>query len=327
MGIGSNSKYETARAQSWEDFGRMRCRSEEQLNALIRNGGFSELIRMNEVLHETQLAQIAQGISAQNAQLVLVAGPSASGKTTTANRLCTHLRLFGKNPVMISLDDYYIDRDKIVRAPDGSVDLEHIDTIDTLLFSKQMQRMLQGWKVQLPRFDFMTGKRLWREDFLQIDGDTVLIIEGLHGLNPRLMPAMIPANAVFRLYVTPLLDIQGAAFLRLLRRILRDYRVRAAAVSQTIAMWDSVRQGEKRWIFPFQEQADAIFNSATAYELPVLKHKLVPILHAVTREDPAYEKVCDILDRLSTIAQVDAETEIPPTSILREFIGGNSYFR
>ena len=234
----------------------------------------------------------------------------------------------------MSLDDYYLDRDQIQPGPDGKVDLEHINTIDTQLFGQNLAALLNGEEVEIPVFNFKIGKREWNGHRMRMQPDTVFIIEGLHALNPVLLPAQLPANAVFRLYVSPLLPLNlddhnriPTSYLRLLRRIVRDYESRGTSVQRTIDMWDSVRRGEQRWIFPFQEHADVIFNSSTLYELAVLKKHIFPLLTAIEPEDACYDDVRGIVKVLNFIQEADVDDEIPPTSLVREFIGGNSFYR
>lgn len=312
----------------------MDCENIAELNDLVGNCKIRELIRVNEALHEKRFAQVADRICHQNAKAVMLAGPSSSGKTTSANRLATQLRVYGKRPVLISLDDYYIDRDKIPVDSDGKQDLEHINTIDTDLFCHHMAALLTGESIQIPSFNFLTGKREWRNHTLRLTDDSVIIVEGLHALNPVLLPENIENALIFKLYVCPLLPLNlddhnwiPASYLRLLRRIVRDYETRGSSVQKTISMWDSVRRGERKWIFPFQENADLIFNSATLYELAVLKKHIFPLLTAVEPEDPAYEQVRAIVKILNYVLEADVDDEIPPTSIVREFIGGNSFYR
>jgi uridine kinase len=234
----------------------------------------------------------------------------------------------------MGLDDYYLDRDLIKPGPDGKVDLEHINTIDTDLFATHLNALFRGETVELPTFNFKTGKREWKGHKLQLTEQTVIIVEGLHGLNPVLLPDALDRNLVFKLYVSPLLPLNlddhnriPTSYLRLLRRIVRDFETRGSSVQRTISMWDSVRAGEKRWIFPFQEHADVIFNSSTLYELPVLKKFIFPLLTAVEPEDPCYDEVRAIVKILNYVQKADVDDEIPPTSLVREFIGGNSFYR
>lgn len=312
----------------------MECETVADLNQLTASGKIRELIRVNEALHEKRFSQVADMVCRREAQAVMLAGPSSSGKTTSAHRLETQLRVYGKKPVLMSLDNYYIDRDRIPLGPDGKLDLEHINTIDTELFRSQMAALLAGEEIQLPSFNFLTGKREWTGHYLRLDKDSVVIVEGLHGLNPLMLPDNVGKHSIFRMYVSPLLPLNmddhnriPTSYLRLLRRIVRDYETRGASVQRTIGMWDSVRQGEKKWIFPFQENADVIFNSSTLYELAVLKKHIFPLLTAVEPEDECYDEVRSIVKILNYVQEADVDDEIPPTSLVREFIGGNSFYR
>lgn len=312
----------------------MECENVADLNDLTKSGKIRELIRVNEALHEKRFSQIADHVCSRGAKIVMLAGPSSSGKTTSANRLATQLRVHGKKPILMSLDDYYYDRDKIAPGPDGKLDLEHINTIDADLFREHMGALLNGEEIELPTFNFMTGKREWNGGKLKLDESSVIIAEGLHALNPVMLPEHAGENMVFRLYVSPMLPLNldnhnriPTSYLRLLRRIVRDYETRGSSVQKTISMWDSVRQGEKRWIFPFQENADEMLNSSTLYELAVLKRHIFPLLTAVGPEDECYDEVRSIVKILNYICDSDVDDEIPPTSIVREFIGGNSFYK
>ena len=318
-----------------EEWGRlMECETVADLNGLVLSGRIRELIRVNEALHEKRYSQIADLICQRGAKAVMLAGPSSSGKTTSGNRLATQLRVHGKKPILMGLDDYYIDRDKILPGPDGQLDLEHINTIDVELFRQQIAALLSGEEVELPVFNFKTGKRTWSGRKLRLEENSIIIVEGLHGLNPMLLPEGIEPHLIFRMYVSPLLPLNldnhnriPTSYLRLLRRIVRDYETRGASVQRTMSMWDSVRRGESRWIFPYQEQADVIFNSSTLYELAVLKKHIYPLLTAVEPEDICYEQVRGIVKILNYVQEADVDDEIPPTSLVREFIGGNSFYR
>lgn len=312
----------------------MECGTVAELNKKTQSGKIRELIRVNEALHEKRFSQIADMVCQRNARVVMLAGPSSSGKTTSANRLATQLRVHGKKPILMSLDDYYIDRDKILPGPDGKLDFEHINTLDTDLFRSNISDLLAGRETALPSFNFLTGKREWSGQLLKLEGNSVIIVEGIHGLNPQMVPKNVAENEIFKLYVSPLLPLNldnhnriPTSYLRLLRRIVRDYETRGSSVQRTISMWESVQQGEKRWIFPYQENADVIFNSSTLYELAVLKKHIFPLLTQITPEDSCYDEVRSIVKILNYILEADVDDEIPPTSIVREFIGGNSFYR
>ena len=312
----------------------MECETVADLNDLTTSGRIRELIRVNEALHEKRYAQAADMICQRGARVVMLAGPSSSGKTTSANRLATQLRVHGKKPILMSLDDYYIDRDKIAPGPDGKLDLEHINTIDCDLFRRDIEKLLSGERILLPSFNFLTGRREWRGKELMLHADSVIIVEGLHALNPAMHPKNVDPALIFKLYVSPLLPLNlddhnriPTSYLRLLRRIVRDYETRGSSVQKTLSMWGSVQAGEKRWIFPYQEHADMIFNSSTLYELAVLKKHIFPLLTAVEPEDECYDEVRNIVKILNFVREADVDDEIPPTSLVREFIGGNTFYR
>lgn len=312
----------------------MECETVADLNGLVDSGRIRELIRVNEALHERRFSAIADMICTRGIKAVMLAGPSSSGKTTSANRLATQLRVHGRKPILMSLDDYYIDRDKIPAGPDGEVDLEHINTIDTKLFGEHLAKLLNGEEVEIPSFNFKTGKRENNGRFLKLGPTSVIIVEGLHGLNPALLPEGLPPDSVFRMFVCPFLPLNlddhnriASSYLRLLRRIVRDYETRNSSVSNTLSMWQSVRRGEEKWIFPFQENADVIFNSSTLYELAVLRKHIFPLLLAIGPEDEYYDEVRAIVKVLNFVHPAEVDDEIPPTSLVREFIGGNAFYR
>lgn len=319
--------------KQWGEF--MECETVADLNELVETGRIRELIRVNEALHERSFSHIADMICERCAKAVMLAGPSSSGKTTSANRLATQLRVHGKKPILLSLDDYYLDRELIPVGEDGKVDLEHINTIDTSLFAEHLSKLLSGEEIEIPTFNFKTSKREWRGHRLKLCDDSVIIIEGLHALNPILIPDELDKNGIFKLYISPLIPLNlddhnriATSYLRLLRRTVRDHETRGASVQKTLSMWESVRRGEERWIFPFQENADFIFNSSTLYELVVLKKYIYPLLLEITPEDECFEQVRSMVKILNSIQVADdVDDEIPPTSLVREFIGGNTFYR
>lgn len=318
-----------------EEWGRlMHCAAVADLNDMVLSGEVRTLIRVNEALHEKRFAALADEIVQQKARAILIAGPSSSGKTTSANRLCTQLRVHGKTPVLVSLDDYYLNREQLKPGPDGKIDLEDIATLDIFQFQEDLSRLLRGEEVEIPRFDFIRQQRKEQGHKLRIDESTPLVIEGLHGLNPQLLPASVDTGMLFRLYVSALTTLNlddhnrvPTTYLRLLRRMVRDNETRGASIERTLSMWDSVRAGEEKWIFPFQENADAIFNTTLIYEPAVLKKHIFPLLNAVQPESPYYDEAHSIVKFLNYFVEANVEDEIPPTSILREFVGGNTFYR
>jgi uridine kinase len=312
----------------------MHCEVVADLNDMVLSGEVRTLIRVNEALHEKRFAQLADEIVERGTRAILIAGPSSSGKTTSANRLCTQLRVHGKTPILVSLDDYYLNRDQLVPGPDGKIDLEDIATLDIPQFQEDLTRLLRGEEVELPKFDFINQQRCQTGHKLRINESTPLVIEGLHGLNPLLLPDAVDKKLIFRLYVSALTTLNlddhnrvSTTYLRLLRRMVRDHETRGASVERTLSMWDSVRAGEEKWIFPYQEDADAIFNTTLIYEPAVLKKHIFPLLSAVQPESVYYDEARSIVKFLNYFVEASVEDEIPPTSILREFVGGNTFYR
>ncbi|MBR0157310.1 MAG: nucleoside kinase [Clostridia bacterium] len=304
-----------------------------ELNRRVENGSIRELVRVNEALHEKNYARVADDIITRGVKAVMLAGPSSSGKTTSANRIATQLRAEGLDPIMLSLDDYYIDRDKIAPGPDGKLDLEHINTLDTDKFAKDLALLLAGEEAEIPRFNFLTQRREKESVPLRLLKDQPLIVEGIHGLNPMMLGDIDPSK-VYRIYVSALTTLNlddhnriRTTDLRLLRRLVRDYNTRGASMEHTLGMWASVRRGEGRWIFPYQENADMIINTTLHYEACVMKSYVYPLLLEVQPESPYYCAARSIVKFLNYVLEADIEDEIPPTSVIREFIGGNSFYR
>lgn len=242
--------------------------------------------------------------------------------------------MHGKTPVLVSLDNYYLNRDQLKPGPDGQIDLEDIATLDIKQFQEDLTNLLRGEEVELPLFDFVRQRRCERGQRIRIDENAPLVIEGLHGLNPMLLPDAVDKKLIFRLYVSALTTLNlddhnrvPTTYLRLLRRMVRDNETRGASIERTLSMWDSVRAGEEKWIFPFQEDADAIFNTTLTYEPVVLKKHIFPLLGAVPPESPYFDDARSIVKFLNYFVEANVEDEIPPTSILREFIGGNTFYR
>ena len=303
------------------------------LNDMVVNRKLREFIRVNEALQERKIEQIADQFIASGALLLLIAGPSSSGKTTFSHRMSIALRTHGLRPVKVSLDDYYLDRDKIPPEPDGTIDFERIETLDLELLNEQLPRLVRGETVNMPEFDFKAGKRMDRTRPFAVEPGQPVIIEGIHGLNDQLT-STIPAHMKFKVYISPLtmlnLDDHNSirtTDARLLRRIVRDNLLRGTPPEETMGMWASVRRGEEKYIFPFQEKADAMFNSSLTYELCIMKKYAYPQLLAVRPESPHYTLARRLVKFLNYIQTADVEDEIPVNSILREFIGGCCFYK
>ncbi len=302
-----------------------------ELNNMIAKGEMSDLILVQEAFQEKNIGEIAGQIaSLKNRKFVMIAGPSSSGKTTFSHRLSIQLRTFGLKPHPIAVDDYFVNREDTPHNEDGSFNFECLEAIDVEQFNKDMKALLEGQRVELPSFNFKTGHREYKGNFKQLGPDDILVIEGIHGLNDKLSYAL-PAESKFKIYISALTTLNidehnqiSTSDGRLIRRMVRDARTRGATASRTIEMWKSVRSGEEKYIFPFQESADVMFNSAMIYELAVLKQFAEPILFSIETSDPAYIEAKRLLKFLDYFVGVSSE-EIPKNSILREFVG-NSYF-
>lgn len=318
-----------------DDWGRlMTCSTANELNTRVENGSVRELIRVNEALHEKMFAKTADAIIERGAKAVMLAGPSSSGKTTSANRIATQLRAEGFDPIMISLDNYYCDRRFCPRDENGELDFEHINALDIARFNHDLKLLMAGEEVETPIFDFVTQKPKENGLVMRCGRDQIMIIEGIHGLNPMMLGEGVDREKVFRVYVSALTTINlddhnrvRTTDLRILRRLVRDYETRGASMERTLAMWASVRRGEKRWIFPFQEEADMILNTVLHYEPAIMKRHVYPLLLTVPPESEYYCMARSIVKYLNYFLEANVEDEIPPTSVLREFIGGNSFYK
>ena len=300
-------------------------------NIACNSGHATDLINVSEALQEKKIAHIADEITHRNengerVKLVLISGPSSSGKTTFSKRLSIQLMTNGMRPYPISLDDYFVNREDTPLDENGKHDFESLYALDLPFFEKQLKALLAGEEVELPRFNFTTGKREMSGKKLRVDEHMILILEGIHALNPALTPN-IPAANKYKIYVSALTTIllDNHNYIpttdnRLLRRIIRDYKYRNYSAEETIARWPSVRAGEDKWIFPYQEYADAMFNSALLFELAVLKENVEPVLRKVPNSCPEYSEAHRLLRFLSYFTPVQ-DKELPPTSLLREFLG------
>ena len=301
------------------------------LNNMVCEGRINEMILVQEALQESKIADIARKIFKKlDCKFVMIAGPSSSGKTSFANRLSIQLRTYGINPHPISLDNYFVDREKTPLNEDGSYNFECLEALDVEQFNKDMVKLLNGEKVEMPEFNFISGKREMNGDYLQLGKNDVLVIEGIHGLNEKMSYAL-PAESKFKIYISALTTLSldnhnriATTDGRLLRRIVRDARTRGASAKKTISMWDSVRAGEEANIFPFQEGADEMFNSAQIYELAVIKPFAEPLLFSISKDEPEYYEAKRLLKFLDYFVTVDS-TMLPRNSICREFVGGSCF--
>lgn len=312
----------------------LECTDAADINDLVRENKLRDFIRVNEALQDKSIAEIADEAISRGARVLLIAGPSSSGKTTFANRLNIHLRVNGLRPVIISMDDFYRNRSELPLEEDGQADLEALTALDVPLFRQCIGSLLTGQETMMPRFDFTTQRRAEKPYAMKLAGDQPLIIEGIHGLNPELHEGFDP-KLLFKIYISELtcLNLDGhnrirTTDARLLRRIVRDHQFRNTSPLDTLKMWDKVRRGEEKWIFPYQENADVMFNSALHYELPIFRRIAYDLLRSIPRENDQYHKCNRIVKILNYLlpAPENILDEIPPLSILREFIGGNTLY-
>ena len=299
------------------------------LNHCVENNTYKQLIQISEALHEKKIAEIAEKIKTAQKRIILIAGPSSSGKTSFAKRLCVQLQVIGLKPLYLGTDDYFVNREDMVVGPDGKKDLEGLSAVDVRLFANQMNDLLAGKKVDLPTFDFIKGEKIFVKRITSIEPAQPIVIEGIHGLNPE-MTEGIPAESKFKIYISPLtqlnLDLHHrvpTTDARMLRRMVRDYRTRGRSAAVTIDTWPSVRAGEDRNIFPYNSEADAFFNSQCIYELAVLKKYAEPLLKGIHEDQPEYAEAQRMLQFLEFFVSIQDDSYIANNSIIREFIGGS----
>ena len=304
------------------------------LNRRVMDGDASELIKIAEAFHENKIASIARSVASANVErgvrMVLISGPSSSGKTTFSKRLGVQLRVLGFEPVLIALDDYFVERDKTPLGEDGKPDFEALEAIDLATLNDHLERLSRGESVDIPRYNFITGKRQWHEQPLQLTERSILIMEGIHALNPRLTPGVVDEHK-FKIYISCFTSVAMDNFSRIpttdnrmLRRMIRDNATRGNDAMRTLQMWPEVRRGEERHIFPYQENADVMINSSLFYEISVLLAIAEPLLRSVPDTAPEYAEAHRMLHFLDNFTPIEPD-EIPPTSLLREFIGGSSF--
>ena len=310
----------------------LQIRNVGQFNKACKNNKSFEMIKLSEALHEKKIAQIADTIVSRERRpkFIMISGPSSSGKTTFSKRLGIQLLVNAIRPITLSLDNYFVNRDDTPRDENGDWDFEHIDALDLPLLRQQIQDLMDGKEIKLPTYNFETGKREYRGNTLQLGENTIVVLEGLHALNPNLLPD-VPKEAAFKIFVSCLTTVNldnhnwiPTTDIRLIRRIVRDYRYRGYSARDTIARCPSVRRGEEKWIYPYQEYADVMFNSALLFELAVLKRHAEPILEEVPKYCDEYSEAHRLQKFLSYFESIP-EREIPPTSFLREFVGGSSF--
>ena len=310
----------------------MGVRSVGILNEKVLSGEVVDLVNLSEAMHERKYAEIADQIYARrgSVRIVFIAGPSSSGKTSTSKRLALQCRILGLNPKVIELDNYFVERDRTPRDENGEFDFEALGAMDLDLLGRHLNDLLDGKEVEIPRFDFKEGRKYFEGNFMRLLEKDILIMEGIHALNPAMIPG-VDQSKVFRVYASALTSLSidennniSTSDNRLLRRMIRDNRTRGIIPEETIMRWQSVRRGENRNIFPYQENADAVFNSAHIFELPVLKYYAEPLLRRISPLSPAYTEAYRLLKFLDYIVAMTPEemAAIPPVSILREFIGG-----
>ncbi len=300
------------------------------LNEIVSKGKIGDLIRISETLQNNKLLEIARMIASnKKKKIVLMAGPSSSGKTTSCNKLAMYLKSLGLTPKVISMDNFFKNRADTPKKPNGDYDFECLEALDLKLFSKTMQGLLGGLEVKMPEFDFVSGEKKFRKE-MKLEKTDILLIEGIHALNPKLLSEIEPDNK-FKIYLSPLTGVNidetnrmQTTDNRLLRRMIRDNRTRGYNISDTLSLWDDVREGEEKYIFPFQDNADVVFNTSLIYEFCILKTYVLPLIYSVPYDDPYYDEANRLMKVLDLFLPIPSES-VPDDSILREFIGG-SYF-
>lgn len=300
------------------------------LNEQISKGNMSDIILVSEALQEMKIADIAKRIQEENSKFVMIAGPSSSGKTSFSHRLSVQLKALGKKPHPIAVDNYFVNRDKTPKDEEGNYNFEILEALDVEQFNKDMTALEKGERVAMPTYNFKTGKREYKGDTMQLGGDDLLVIEGIHGLNDKLSYSLA-SESKFKIYISALTQLNidehnriPTTDGRLLRRMVRDARTRGIGAAETISRWQSVRNGEEFHIFPYQEEADVMFNSALLYELSVLKQYAEPLLFGIPKEAPEYPEAKRLLKFLDYFLGVSSE-EVPKNSLVREFIGGSVF--
>ena len=301
------------------------------MNDLIYNGEAKDTILLSEALHEKKIAEIADEIKKRKSRIILIAGPSSSGKTTFAKRLCIQMRVIGLRPIYMGTDDYFVNRDDMEVDANGEKDYESLNAVDIDLFCSNMNDLLDGKEVDIPEFDFIKGEKVFGKRLTKIDKDQLIVIEGIHALNGKLTE-QIPDNTKFKIYISPLaqlnIDIHNrvpTTDVRMLRRLVRDYRYRNHSAAATIDGWPKVRSGEDTNIFPYNNEADVLFNSTLAYEIGLLKKYAEPLLEEITPDQPEYGEARRLLDFFRFFRTIENEKDVPNNSILREFIGGSVF--
>lgn len=309
----------------------MNIENSTELNNMVSTGNIGDLIRMNEMITSNKLLELAKDIKQQpEVKIVLLAGPSSSGKTTTARKLCMYLRSLGMNPKTISMDDYFVEKDQNPLDEDGNPDYECLEAIDLKLFNQQIASLIAGEKVSIPTYNFLLGKKEYKKT-MQVAKNEVILIEGIHGLDPNILNN-IKREKKYKIYLSALTELNmddhnriSTTDNRLLRRMIRDNRTRGYNVEATLKSWASVRRGEEKYIFPYQDEADATFNTALIYELGVLKTYVEPLLYSVDQSSEYYEEAKRLINFLRLFLPIPSES-IPQDSILREFIGGSCFY-